>query len=407
MAFEQAAINYAAEYGKALANAYPYLSYFPEVWGSPNSTLYRPGQGKTIYVPSMEVSGATAVDRDTITGTFNRNFNNEYQALTMAMDREWSTLVDPMDIVQTNEVVTIANITKTFNEFQKVPEMDAYASEKLAFYANGFGGVVSTSLTADNILGQWDAALAYMIDQRIPVDRIVCKMTPAAYVLLKSAAGVTRFVSIDGSALGINRNVASLDGVKITQVPKDMMKTAYTFTTGWVVTGGATQVNFILFDPMALVAPVIYDTSMMTAPTAQSKGKWLYYERYYYDIFSLNKRQAGFYANMTGVLGTLTVTSVAGTAASGDTVVTATGANIKTNGLPEYGLTLYVTSNNTSAPTVTYGAALPGTVTWAAVTANPMTIASQTAGKYVTFALVNNQTGYAVSAGSAVEVVKS
>jgi len=286
-------------------------------------------------------------------------------------------------------------------------EMDAYASEKLAGFANGFGGVVSTSLTADNILGQWDAALAYMIDQRIPVDRIICKMTPAAYVLLKSAAGVTRFVSIDGSALGINRNVASLDGVKITQVPKDMMKTAYTFTTGWVVTGGATQVNFILFDPMALVAPVVYDTSMMTAPTAQSKGKWLYYERYYYDIFSLNKRQAGFYANMTGVLGTLTVTSVAGTAASGDTVVTATGANIKANGLPEYGLTLYVTSNNTSAPSVTYGAALPGTVTWTAVTANPMTIASQTAGKYVTFALVNNQTGYAVSAGSAVEVVKS
>jgi hypothetical protein len=43
------------------------------------------------------------------------------------MDREWSTLVDPMAMDQTNEVATIANVTATFNEFQKVPKFWAAA----------------------------------------------------------------------------------------------------------------------------------------------------------------------------------------------------------------------------------------------------------------------------------------
>ena len=55
----------------------------------------------------------------------------------------------------------------------------------------------------------------------------------------------------------------------------------------------------ILFDPLAIAAPVVYDVSMMTAPTAQSKGKWLYYERYYYDVFVLNQRTKGIYANIS------------------------------------------------------------------------------------------------------------
>ena len=31
MPFTQNAVNYAAEYGRALANAYPYLSYFGDI----------------------------------------------------------------------------------------------------------------------------------------------------------------------------------------------------------------------------------------------------------------------------------------------------------------------------------------------------------------------------------------
>lgn len=89
MAFSQAPVNYAVEYARELAKAYPYLSYFNEIWNGPNSNKYKPVNGKTVMVPSMTTSGARAVDRDHIDGTFSRNWNNEFQPLTMRMDREW------------------------------------------------------------------------------------------------------------------------------------------------------------------------------------------------------------------------------------------------------------------------------------------------------------------------------
>ena len=127
MGFVQTDVNYAAEYSRALANAYPYLSYFGAIWASPNSALYRSGMGKTMYIPSITVKGAKDVNRDQINGTFNRNWNNEFQAVTLQMDREWDTLVDPMDITETNDVATIANITRTFVELEKVPKIWAAA----------------------------------------------------------------------------------------------------------------------------------------------------------------------------------------------------------------------------------------------------------------------------------------
>lgn len=395
MAFTQEPVNYAVEYAKELANAYPYLSYFNEIWNGPNSTKYKPVNGKTIMVPSMSTSGARAVDRDRIDGVFTRNWNNEFQPLTMRMDREWDTLVDPMDIQETNMVATIANITKTFNEFQKVPEMDAYAASTLAGVASSFGSVDDTALTASNILETWDSYLAYMVNQRVPRDRIRCKMTPETYKLLKEAAGITRFVSADTGIRDIDRNAGKLDGVSIMEVPADVMMTAYDFTDGWVAASGAQQINMLMFDPIAIAAPVVYDTSMMTAPSAQSKGKWLYYERYYYDVFALNQRLPGIFANIASApeLGTVSFTTSAGADAT-HTII---------NGLmpAPYGMG-YVAKSGASADLPDYGEAC--TSGWTAVqNGDAITTAS---GQTITVALVNTTKGNtAVAGGSAAAVV--
>ena len=47
----------------------------------------------------------------------------------------------------------------------------------------------------------------------------------------------------------------------------------------------------------AVAAPVKYEVAMMSEPTAQSKGKYLYYERYYYGAFKLNNRAGGIIVN--------------------------------------------------------------------------------------------------------------
>ena len=401
-------VNYAAEYSASLAQAYPYLSYFGRIWGANNSNRYKPGMGKTMYIPTVTVSGAHAVNRNSIDGNFSRNWDNQWQAVELDMDREWDTLADPMDIDETKEAASIANITRAFVEQQKIPEMDAYLASKLAGFASAHGGVSTQSLTSATILTEWDNALEYMTNQRVNRDRVIAYMTPATYKLLKQATGISRFLEVSNGIQRVDRNVASLDGVEVVEVPADMMKTAYDFTTGWAIdTATAQQINFILVDPEAVAAPVKYETSMISAPTAQSKGKYLYYERYYYGAFMLDQRGAGVYAHLGAApsLGSLTVTSVAGTSAAGDTVVTASGKGIFGTGAPVEGMKL-VYSINDAAVTLTYNAAPDDTKTWADMT-NGAVIAGQTAGKYITVALVNAETGKVVAGGNTTLVVKT
>ena len=407
MAFSQVNVNYAAEYSQALAQAYPYLSYFSAIWASENSNRYRAGMGKTMYIPSIETSGAVDVNRNQITGTFNRNWNNNWQAVELQMDREWNTLVDPMDITETGGVATIANITRAFVELQKVPEMDAFLASKLAEFAGQFGGVSTQSLTSSSILTEWDNALEYMTNQRVNRDRVVAYMTPGTYKLLKQATGMTRFIEVTDGIRDVDRNIARLDGVTVVEVPADMMKTAYTFTEGWAIdTAHAAQINFLLVDPMAVAAPIKYETAMMSAPTAQSKGKYLYYERYYYGAFCLNQRGAGVYAHLASApsVGTLTVTSTAGTAV-GSTKIAVSGFGLEQDGTPVDNLVMkYCPNNSSDSISFTYGVA-PASGTWTEVAAAPFALTSQTANYYIYVVLINKQTGGVVAAGKTQNVV--
>ena len=405
MPFTQTPVNYAAQYSRELANAYPYLSYYGDLWNQGESQRFRPLRGKTVYIPSMTTSGSRPVNRDRIDGVFNRNWNLDWEAHDLEMDREWDTLVDPMDMAETDEVATIANVSRTFNQFEKIPEQDAYMSSKLAGYAVQFGGTDSTTLTAANILETWDSYLAEMTNQRVNRDRLSVKMTPDTYKLLKEAAGITRFVDTGDGFRGVDRNIARLDGVRIEEVPADMMQTEYSFADGWANVDGSQTVNMLFYNPDSLAAPIVYDVSMISPPTAQSKGKWLYYERYYYDVFALRQRQAGIFANIGGTrtLGVLGVSSVAG-ATAGASVVTVAGSQFGIGGSVPAGLELVYTIGNAAVP-LTYGAALPSGNVWQPAYNATINLAGQTAGDYITVALVNHQTGKVVSGGNAVLVV--
>ena len=377
MAFIQTDLNYATEYSKQMANVYPYLSYFSDLYGSPNSATYRPVYGKSVAIQSMTTSGAVFADRDGFDGGAQRNFNTQQQVVTMRMDRKYKTSVDPMDMRE-DPIVALANITKTFNEQQKIPEMDTYAASTLAAAASSFGSVDDTALTADNILEMWDSYLAYMVNQRVPRDRIRCKMTPDTYKLLKEAAGITRFVTADTGIRNIDRNAGKLDGVTIMEVPNDIMMTAYDYTSGWVPASGAQQINLLMFDPIAIAAPVVYETSMVSAPTAYTDGQYAYFERYYYDVFTLNQRLPGIFANIAAnptITNNLTLTSAAGS--SGQSIITLAQS------VP-YGMTAYYKTNTGSATVPTYGQDISSWTPF--VNGTPITV---TNGDYVTVALAN------------------
>ena len=62
---------------------------------------------------------------------------------------------------------------------------------------------------------------------------------------------------------------------------------------------------------------------------------------------------------------------------------------------------------NDAAVNVTYNAVPDATKTWVDMATNPVLLKSQTAGKYITVALVNKQTGFCVSGGNTTLVVKA
>ncbi len=98
------------------------------------------------------------------------------------------------------------------------------------------------TLTSANILEKWDGYLASLANVRVNRDRVVAYIEPGTYKLLKEAAGLTSFVDTGAGFRGVDRNVARLDGVKLVEVPADLMKSAYVFTTGWSADANAKQI---------------------------------------------------------------------------------------------------------------------------------------------------------------------
>ena len=307
------ALNYAKDYSQALANAFPYSLYYGKLYATPTNGRYRWVNAKTIEIPTITTTGRVNASRDTI-ATAARNYDNAWESKTLTNERKWSTLVHPMDVEQTNMVATIANITRTFNEFQKFPEMDAYCVSKI--YADWTDlddpdattpgtkrAGSTTTLTTTNILAEFDAMMLKMDNKRVPVSGRVLYVTNEIMSMLKNAQidannTLGRSINVENGPKGIDRRISRLDEVEIVPVPAELMKTAYNFTTGWAVASSAKQINMMLIHPLVIITPVSYAFAQLEAPSALSEGKWVYYEESFEDVFILNQQADGIQFNV-------------------------------------------------------------------------------------------------------------
>lgn len=312
-----AALNYATEYSRALSQKWPYVLNFGALYNTPNNGRYRWVNAKTIEIPSISTTGRVNADRDTIAQAA-RHYDNAWETKTLSNERKWSTLVHPMDIVQTNMVTTIANITQVFNEEQKFPEMDAYTISKI--YADwqttkDESGALrtpdTTPLTKASVLGVFDDLMLKMDNERVPANGRILYVTHEVKTLLKSAQidannTISRSIDVTDNNGNINRMVSRLDEVQVIGVPATLMKSLYNFTTGWVPVAGADQINMFLVHPLAVITPVSYTFSQIDEPSAGSEGKYIYYEESFEDVFILNKKSGAIQFNVTEGTGTTT-----------------------------------------------------------------------------------------------------
>lgn len=301
------ALNYAQKYQRALANAFPYSLYFGDLWNQTSQGNYRWVDEKTIQIPRLTTTGRVNADRDTIAQAA-RNYDNSWETKTLENQRKWSTLVHPKDVDQTNVVASISNITKTFNEFQKFPEMDAYLISKLysrwttSITSEGYTGrsASTAALTdGDAVLAEFDAFMLKMDNKRVPKAGRILYVTNETKAKLKTAASIAKRWEVQQAGNGINRNVEYLDGVKINAVPAELMKTLYNFTTGWAPSESAQQINMFMVHPAAIITPISYTFAQLEAPSALSEGKYVYYEESFEDCFILNNLADALMFNIT------------------------------------------------------------------------------------------------------------
>ena len=290
-----ATVNYAQQYSKALLQAFPYVLHFGALWNSPNKDIYKVVDADTIKIPHITTSGRVDGDRDTI-GGFTRNHDNQWITKQLRNHRTWETLIHPMDVQQTGGVMAIQNATKVYNEEQKFPEMDAYTISALYsdYIAGNADKVVKVDLTVDNVLSEFDKLMEAMDEARVPQQGRILYVTPHVKTLLKQAKDIQRIISAEGGEKSVNRNISRIDEVQIEPaVPSELMKTVYEFTKGWKVGSSARQLHMLLIHPTAVLPCANYTFAALDEPSAKTKGKQLYFEESFEDMFALDYKMGG------------------------------------------------------------------------------------------------------------------
>lgn len=290
-----AALNYATEYARELAQAYPYALYFGRIWSATKPEV-KFLDNKTIQLPSLSTTGRVNGDRDTI-GTFARNFDNAWESKTLKNHRTWGTLVHPRDIDETNKVASIANITKVFNEEQKFPELDAMAISTIYSLKNEQEAVTALAkgtLTLENVLTYFDGLMDKMDEQRVPANGRLLYVDTYTKTMIDTAKESARFLSATDKSVA--RSLNRIDEVEVIAVPTAMMKTAYTFhagtdgKNGYEVAADAKDVKMFLVHLSAIIPAINYEFAQLEAPSALSQGKYVYFEESFEDLFIYNKK---------------------------------------------------------------------------------------------------------------------
>jgi len=247
---------------------------------------------KSIKIPRLAVSGYKDHDRGAI-GFNQGNYSNSYETKELDHDRDIEFGIDPMDVDETNQVVSIGNIQVRFEKKQAIPELDCYTFSKVYSEAERVGAnIKTTAITAANVLSDFDDNCEAFENAGVPLSRCILYCTAAYKKALKNAEGIQRTLEVGGQSHGIDRRIHSMDDLrKIKVVPVERFKTLYNFTEGYAAEATGKQINYILIDPEAQVSRVKYAYINTFTPGHDSRtaDKYLYQNRRYNGTFALDE----------------------------------------------------------------------------------------------------------------------
>lgn len=191
---------------------------------------------KTFQFPLLNTTGYKDHSRN---GGWNRgNATKEDIPFTLYHDRDIEFLVDVADVDETNEVVSIQNISKRFIDTQANPETDAEFFSKVAKTAieNDLHiGYAADSWTKENVFGRLKTMLKAgklrVYKQR---GSLIMYVRSDIMDLLEMSTDFTRKIEmtqIADGGMGIETRVTDIDGIPLMEVIDDeRFYTAFNFS---------------------------------------------------------------------------------------------------------------------------------------------------------------------------------
>lgn len=245
---------------------------------------------KEIKLPKLTVSGYK--DHTRTLGFNSGDYSNTFEVKQLDHDRDIEFAIDPMDVDETNQIVSIANIQKRFEVTQAIPELDCYTFSKVFSELKRVkaDAIKEVEITTANVLSDFDDNCEAFENAGVPLSRCILYCTPAYKKTLKNADGISRMMNVAGDGT-LNRAVHSMDDLgKIVTVPVDRFKTKYDFSNGFKAHSTGKQIHYILIDPEAQVSRVKYSYINVYTPGHDSRvaDNYLYQNRRYNGTFAID-----------------------------------------------------------------------------------------------------------------------
>ena len=244
---------------------------------------------KTFHVPTVSVTGYQDHSRQ---GGWNRgDVTVTHEPYTLQFDRDVEFFVDQMDVDESNQAASAANITRVFLTEHAGPEIDAYRFSKLADHAINAGNATQEAVTPSTVFSRLKEDILKV--RKYGPSNLIAYLSSEAMDALERSEEFKRVIQVQNQGTAIETRVTSLDGVKLVEVwDIARFNTAHDFTQGFTPVGD--NINWIIVYKGAVIAKAKLNSVYFFAPGQHTQGDgYLYQNRLYHDLFVLSQKADG------------------------------------------------------------------------------------------------------------------
>ena len=400
-------INYAAVFNRILDEKFYILPR--TMWMEDSNPGIQWTGGREIKIPYVSTNGLgtmngyKAPDGDLTLGWETKQLQ-WYRGRNFAIGR--------YDVDETNMAMTVGNAMNVFLRDQVVPEIDRLRIATVAQHAVNYGNVTmqaAASITTANILGLLLDDIAKVQNRIGEGEQLYINISTTLKNVLEQSTALTKYLNVrDFAVRSANIRLEALNDQYLIGTPSSYMNSVVSLndgaTSGQTV-GGVTftnlgpAVNWVIAARPAVDAVARPQVSKVIDPDMNQEGEfWKIMFSVYHGLWTMDQKKDGIQVNIDTTAGSFTVSSVAGTVANGDSVITTTAA-------VGDAMKLMWKAASGTAPTITVGTKLTATNGWADLPASGLV--NTTNGYKITVALVGKDSQLPIAAGNTEVVAKT